>query len=95
MGRKYISTATWCNNPEQLKFVLEFSDTHVDEYSCQGTFFPLLIAARYGYYECAKILLEAGANVNNKNAEGKTALKEARQEGHKKLADLLVSYGAS
>jgi len=38
-----------------------------------------------------KLLIANGADVNAKNENGKSALSLAKQQGHKKIAELLVS----
>lgn len=39
---------------------------------------PLILAARSGYEEIVKLLIDAGADLRHKNAEGRTALDIAR-----------------
>jgi len=41
------------------------------------------------------LLLEKGADVNVKDKDGKTALIYASENGHKEVAALLKSYGAT
>lgn len=61
----------------------------------------LHVAARYGHYEVAKILLENGADYNIKDGDGKTSLEKARQSadidresptGKYKIARLIQQY---
>lgn len=50
---------------------------------------PLMYAAKYGHLEAAKALVKAGAKVDLRNNEGKTALDYARKYDKKELIDYL------
>ena len=54
----------------------------------------LMCAAAHGSVECAKLLLDKGANVNLKNFAGFTALHWAAYTGRTETLELLVSKGA-
>ena len=60
----------------------------------QGGSTPLLFAARSGDLESARILVGAGANVNDTAADGNTALVIAAHSGHGSVAALLLEEGA-
>jgi ankyrin len=55
----------------------------------------LLFAARVGDVESARVLLDAGANVNDTADEGLSALGFATVRGHVRLATLLLERGAN
>jgi uncharacterized protein len=55
---------------------------------------PLLFAARVGDIESAKLLLAAGANVNDALPDGASALVVAAHSGHGELGALLLDKGA-
>jgi ankyrin repeat protein len=56
---------------------------------------PLGIFCVYNMKEQAKLLLEAGANVNPRHAErGSTPLMSAASSGYAELAQMLIGYGA-
>ena len=59
-----------------------------------GGFTPLLFAARHGDIESARALLAAGADVNDRAADGNSALVVAAMSGHENLARFLVARGA-
>lgn len=54
----------------------------------------IMFAARTGNVETAKVLLDAGANVNDKAASGVSALTQAVHSGHQDLALFLLGRGA-
>ena len=54
----------------------------------------LLIAAQFGTVDEVQTLLNAGADVNAKNRFGDTALKNAKENGHIEIVDLLLQAGA-
>jgi len=55
---------------------------------------PLLFAARSGDLESARLLIAAGANVNDAMPDGNSALVVAAYSGHPKLAALLLDKDA-
>jgi len=60
-----------------------------------GALTPLVFAARQNCLECAKILLDAGANVNQTTNYGWTPLLTATQNRNYKLASFLLERGAN
>ena len=60
-----------------------------------GGFTPLLFAARQGSVESARLLLDAGADVNETAPDGASALVVASFSGHGELAAYLLSRGAA
>jgi uncharacterized protein len=59
-----------------------------------GGLTPLIYATREGCMECAKMLVEAGANVNQKSNYGWTPLLTATQNRHYLLGAYLLDHGA-
>tara|TARA_B100001029_G_scaffold161687_1_gene150597 strand:+ start:279 stop:833 length:555 start_codon:yes stop_codon:yes gene_type:complete len=55
---------------------------------------PLHNAAYRGLKEIVELLIAKGANINPKNNQGKTALDEAIEKSHEKIAELLRKHGA-
>ena len=60
-----------------------------------GGLTPLVFAARQDCLECAKVLLEAGANVNQVTHYGWTPLLTAIQNRHYKMSTYLLEHGAN
>jgi ankyrin repeat protein len=60
-----------------------------------GGLTPLVYAARENCIECAKTLVEAGADVNQRTSYGWTPLLVATQNRHYKLAEYLLEHGAN
>ena len=60
-----------------------------------GGLTPLVYAARENCLECAKILLDSGADVNQRTHYGWTALLTATQNRHYQLAAYLLDRGAN
>jgi len=60
-----------------------------------GEFTALIFAAREGHVDAARLLIEAGADVNRIAADGKDALGMAIFNGHYEAATLLVDSGSS
>ena len=48
----------------------------------------------YGHFELARLLIEAGADIEGKTKNGYTALHLAAQYGHRLIIDLLLEHGA-
>ena len=59
-----------------------------------GGYTPLLFAARHGELDSARLLLAAGADVNDVAPEGTSALVVAAHGGHGALATFLLEQGA-
>ena len=59
-----------------------------------GGLTALVLAAREGDVECAKLLLESGADVNQTTEYGWTPLLTATNNRHYKLAEYLIEHGA-
>jgi ankyrin repeat protein len=59
-----------------------------------GGLTPLVLAARQDCLDCARTLLEAGADVNQRTLYGWTPLLTATQNRHYKLAAFLLDHGA-
>jgi len=59
-----------------------------------GGFTPLLFAARHGDVESARLLLAAGADVDNPAANGASPVVVATHSGHTTFAVLLLAEGA-
>ena len=56
---------------------------------------PLIIAAREGFLNIVKILVEAGASLDMTDEDENTALLIALEEEHYEVAELLLDRGAS
>ena len=59
-----------------------------------GGFTPLLFAARHGDVESARLLLDAGADIDETGPDGASALVTASFSGHGELAAFLLARGA-
>ena len=59
-----------------------------------GGLTPLIYAAREGCLDCARLLVEAGADVNQASNYGWTPLLTAAQNRHYKLAAFFLDHGA-
>ncbi|XP_043724927.1 protein VAPYRIN-like [Telopea speciosissima] len=55
---------------------------------------PLHLAASRGNVECAKLLIEAGADKDAKSQDGRTALYRAAANGDRQMVSLLIKMGA-
>lgn len=76
------------------KAVSELSPTELDGIERRDGFTLLGVAASVGNIEAIRILLAAGANINGRDIEGRTALMVALQEGRLTVADALIELGA-
>ena len=80
----------------ELKALLDSGKLHPDAtYSVYGRRDTLLIlASRDGRSDIVHVLLEANADVNKKDHEGRTALSMAAREGHGIVVQMLLGAGS-
>lgn len=84
------------NEKESVEKITELIITgaDVDYHEEKKGNFPLLICCRKGYEVLFTMLIRFGADVNNKNNYGTTALMAASIHGYYSLVDLLIEKGA-
>ena len=70
-------------------------DVHPDPSSSRGGFTALMFAARHGDLESARLLVDAGADVNDYAPDYGSALMVAASSGHEPLALFLLEKGAA
>ena len=51
-----------------------------------------MVAARQGHVSIVRLLLEANAVTNDRNAEGKTALEIAKESGHQDVVNVMKEF---
>ncbi|CAO3624614.1 unnamed protein product [Cunninghamella blakesleeana] len=78
---------------EELCRLLSRNPKDVDVPDKYNSWTPLFWAASDGHAECVRILISAGAKVNVKDENGKTALYYAAWEGHMDIVQLLIDAG--
>jgi ankyrin repeat protein len=82
-----IHSAAAGNQVEAMRLLLEHG---ADPNACQaGQVAPLHIAAQKGNLQMTLLLLLSGADLQQKTAEGKTALDLAREANHPEVVELL------
>ena len=86
-SRSYVQTVTSETTQRAGREELNYNVT-------RGGSTPLLFAARSGDVESARLLLAAGADVNDTQPDGASALIVAAHSGHSAVARLLVEKGA-
>lgn len=88
-----IHTAASSGNVEALKQHLA-AGTDINEKDPYGGSSPLISASLFGKTEIAKILIDAGAEINVKNNDGSTALHTAAFFCRPEIVDMLLKKGA-
>jgi ankyrin repeat protein len=93
LGRTALITGSVEGNREMVQLFLDAgADLSIRDNNYNRT--ALHFAALYGQLEIVAALAEKDANVNEKDAAGKTPLDYANRYGHEKVAKLLKSSGA-
>ncbi len=88
-----LHQAVIMNNLNAIKkHILAGSDLNAIEQ--QGGSTPLITAAAFGNYEAAKLLIDAGADLNLKNNDGSTALHTAAFLCRTEIVKVLLAEGA-
>lgn len=88
-----IHTATASGNVEVLKQHLA-AGTNINEKDPFGGSSPLISASLFGKTEVAKILIDAGAEINIQNNDGSTALHTASFLCRPEIVAMLLKKGA-
>jgi uncharacterized protein len=88
-----IHTAVVTENHEALRQHIA-AGSNINEKDPYGGSSPLISAAVFGKTEAAKILLEAGADINFQNNDGSTALHTAAFFCRPEIVKLLLEKGA-
>jgi len=80
----------------EISSVPDFAGVEVVDANTRGNFstYPLRVAAVWGDCEAIRLLVDAGALVNQKGEHGFTPLMEAVAQDNKEAAELLISLGA-
>lgn len=82
------------NKPEDLKGLLSFYPLCIDDTDVSGCT-ALMFSAAYGYLDCLRVLLRAGAGRNIRDKRGRTALFWASGWGCSKSVEILLRNGAN
>lgn len=78
---------------DQLKTMMTRKDFYVDTPDHHGNT-PLMYACDNGQFETTVLLLQSGANVNQRSKHGYTSLMFASWKGHSSIVSLLIKHGA-
>ena len=89
-----IHTAIFTDNMEALKQHIA-AGSNLNEKDPMGGSSPLIVACLFGKTEMAKVLIEAGADLNFQNNEGSTALHTASFFCHPEIVKMLLDKGAN
>ncbi|MFZ6686338.1 ankyrin repeat domain-containing protein [Undibacterium sp. SXout11W] len=92
-GWSAVHYAAASGSVETLDFLLEHA-AYIDSESPNKTT-PLMMALRFGKYDTAKVLIDAGADINLKNDAGMTAMNFAQESERKDLILLLKNRAAA
>jgi ankyrin repeat protein len=86
-------TATFKGQLDQVKAAIaQGADVN---FRGKGGTTPLVVAARNGYFDIAKYLVEQGAQIDKRdNVREKSALLAAAFKGHYDIAEFLIEHGA-
>ena len=92
LGRQFWDNDGKLKNAEEIKeLVIKGADVNAKKHGWTA----LMRACYKGYKDIAELLIENGADVNEKdNRDGKTALMWVSLVGHKEIAELLIENGA-
>ena len=83
-----LVSAIFANDPSKIRLLL---DQGIDLNDC-GFFNipPLIRAVLYGKSKALQALIEGGANKNNKDEQGRTALELAKKYNHQEIVEILI-----
>ncbi|KAK7736030.1 hypothetical protein SLS63_003550 [Diaporthe eres] len=92
-GCSALYWAVMCANTELINALLDHgANPDVQTWQRNGAFTPLHAAVDNGRYDEAKILVERGADLSIRDAEGLTPLERARRSNSLDMVELLASH---
>lgn len=89
-----IFGAVWSGNPEIVEYLIKEGVGGSIDYGCEKGWSPLHRAARKGYLDIVKLLIQAGADVNSIDNEGATPLDHAADFRFSDVAIFLIKHHA-
>lgn len=92
-GPQTAAPLTWASNYGYTEIVTLLLEAKADV-NVKEDWSPLISAARKEHIETMKVLLRAGANINQPAYDGKTALMETSERGMIEVVRLLIQNGA-
>lgn len=93
-GYNVLHAAAQNGYPDLVRFLLECEGADIASGAGTGVATPLQVAARAGWVDVVKLLLEKGASTADKGPHGFTALHSAASRGKAEVVKLLLDYGA-
>ena len=79
------------NNPEFVKYLLALEEIDIETKDQDGRTY-LQNAVVLGYHDIAKVLIEAGANINSEDKNGRNVIFDALSYGNEKFIDYLLDF---
>lgn len=92
-GMTPIIVAVNDNNLEKVKLLVDCGTVDVNKKESLGRP-PLWFSTKHTDMACAKLLIDHGADINDRLSSGSTLLMDVIQRGHFDFADLLMEKGA-
>jgi len=89
-----VMVAAWYGDQEMMSMFLAASTTHLNEPCDDKQMTPLHAAVSQDHCKTAAILVDAGANLNAVDSDGKTPLHYAAKDGNHKCLMTLMHAGA-
>ncbi|MFU0825310.1 ankyrin repeat domain-containing protein [Clostridium sp.] len=89
-GRNVLFNVAFSDNSLIAKYLINNEKFNINKQDVMG-WTPLIYAIKYNSYDVAKILIEAGADKDIKDKEGKTAIDYAKESEFKEISDLFNS----
>ena len=89
-GYTPLHSAATGNQKSVIKYLLDLN--HIENYvniRASSNYTPLHLAVSFGFHECVECLIGYNADINAKDAFGKTPTVTATDNGNKRIANLL------
>lgn len=99
-GDSILAVAAFCGSSNVVELLLNKNDPNQPLLNVQssvksGCTTPLWLATRAGHVNCARLLLEAGADASIMNKEGMTPLQAAEKYKRPDMVELLTTFEAN
>ena len=93
-GRTCLSLAAWCGHTETVRYLVGLPEVDVNNQDTENNYTALHLAAINKHTDMVQVLIDAGADIDTQNNDGRSPLHTACASGLLDIVKMLVRAGA-